>query len=51
LPNQSVYRNVKEYEIEGIKNLIWVESEKDISVSLFTSYSGGGITFIRALRR
>lgn len=51
LPNQAVYRNVKEYGLEDIKNILWVESENDISVSLITSDSGGGMTFIRAQRR
>ncbi|MBW2624483.1 MAG: hypothetical protein JRD68_16360 [Deltaproteobacteria bacterium] len=50
LPNQVLYRNLREYGLNDLKNILWVESEKNISVGLITASSDGGLLFIRALR-
>ncbi len=35
-PYQVKYENIREYGLNGNKNFFWVESDKDIGVSLFT---------------
>jgi hypothetical protein len=53
-PYQVLHRNLREYGLNDLKNILWVESEKNISVGIIVSYlNGGGLmdfSFIRALR-
>ncbi len=50
-PNQILYRNIDEYGLEDMLNILWVESETDIQVGIVVSYSQDGLSdfsFIRA---
>ena len=50
-PNQILYRNIEEYGLEDMLNILWVESENDIRAGIVVSYSQDGLTdfsFIRA---
>ena len=50
-PNQILYRNIEEYGLEDMLNILWVESETDIQAGIVVSYSQDGLSdfsFIRA---
>ena len=50
-PNQILYRNIEEYGLEDMLNILWVESENDIRAGILVSYSQDGLSdfsFIRA---
>jgi hypothetical protein len=47
-----IYRNLRDYGLTGEKNLLWVESEKDIGVDIIVfNAQPGGFTMIPAQRR
>jgi hypothetical protein len=51
-PEQTLYRNIKEYGLKDEANILWVESDRDIRVGIVVSSSVGGLrdfSFIRAL--
>ncbi len=54
LPNQMVYRDIRQYGLSDLKNILWIDSEKNISVGIINSYSNAGsmdFSYIRAQRR
>jgi hypothetical protein len=51
-PWEVIYRNLRDYGITGEKNLLWVESDKDIGVDILTHNAQiGGFTMIPAQQR
>lgn len=51
-PWQVIYRNLKDYGLSGDKNLLWVESEKDIAVELILiNLEFPGITLVPGRQR
>jgi len=50
---QVLYRNIRNYGLLGLKNILWVESTQNIQVGILVFYSDGDLTnftYIRAQR-